>query len=250
MKKTFVAALLLTSAVGFAQTKKAPTAAKTTAARPAAKPAAKSAVRPASQGLNSISDSASYAIGVSVANFYQQQGLSRINSRVVAQAIEDVLGKSKVLLDDQQCNTVMMKVMMQAQEGKAKGQIEAGEKFLAQNKTRAGVQTTASGLQYEVLKQGTGEKPTAEDTVTVNYVGTLIDGQEFDNSYKRGQPISFPLSGVIRGWTEGVQLMPVGSKFKFYIPYELGYGTNEAGSIPAGSTLVFEVELLEIKKKS
>lgn len=238
MKKTFVAALLLTAAAASAQTKK-PVA----ASKPVAKPAA--SVAPAIRTLN---DSASYAIGVSVANFYSQQGMSSINSKMVARAIEEVLAK-KPALSDQQCNTVMMKVMTQAQEAKAKDQIEDGAKFLAENGKRAGVQTTASGLQYEVLTPGSGAKPTETDTVTVNYMGTLINGQEFDNSYKRGKPISFPLNGVIRGWTEGVQLMPIGSKYKFYIPYTLGYGTNEAGSIPAGSTLIFEVELLEINGK-
>lgn len=130
----------------------------------------------------------------------------------------------------------------------SKPNIEAGQKFLAQNKTKAGVKTTASGLQYEVITEGTGPKPTATETVEVNYMGTLLDGTEFDNSYKRGQPISFPLNRVIAGWTEGLQLMPVGSKFKFYIPYNLGYGLNGNGAIPGGSTLVFEVELLSIKK--
>lgn len=240
MKKTFVAALLLTATAATAQTKK-----PMSASRPGAKPAASATTI----ALRTINDSASYAVGVSVANFYSQQGMSTINSKMVARAIEDVLGKKPVLLTDQQCNAVMMKLMNDAQESKAKGQIEAGEKFLADNAKRAGVQTTASGLQYEVLTPGNGAKPAETDTVTVNYMGTLINGQEFDNSYKRGKPISFPLNGVIRGWTEGVQLMPVGSKYKFYIPYQLGYGTSEAGSIPAGSTLIFEVELLEINGK-
>jgi FKBP-type peptidyl-prolyl cis-trans isomerase len=127
--------------------------------------------------------------------------------------------------------------------------IEAGEKFLAENKKKSGVKTTASGLQYEVIRQGDGIRPTAADTVEVNYAGTLIDGFEFDNSYKRGQSISFPLNGVIRGWTEGLQLMTAGSKYKFYVPQQLGYGMNDMGSIPGGSVLVFEIELLNVKKK-
>jgi FKBP-type peptidyl-prolyl cis-trans isomerase len=122
----------------------------------------------------------------------------------------------------------------------------AGENFLAANKKKAGVKTTASGLQYEVIREGTGPKPTAQDTVTVNYAGTLINGTEFDNSYKRGEPITFPLRGVIAGWTEGLQLMSTGAKYKFYIPHQLAYGTNDVGTIPAGSVLVFEVELLKI----
>lgn len=242
MKQTIVAAALLASVAATAQTKK-----PLPAAKPALKPAIKSTVPVAV--LKTLTDSASYAIGISVANFYTQQGMSSINSKVVARAIEDVLAKKGMLLTDHQANNVMMQLMNQAQEKKAEAQIVAGKQFLAQNKTKAGVKTTESGLQYEVLTQGTGIKPTAEDTVTVNYVGTLLNGQEFDNSYKRGQPISFPLGTVIRGWTEGLQLMSTGSKFKFYIPYQLGYGTNDTGAIPPGSTLVFEVELLEVNGK-
>ena len=125
---------------------------------------------------------------------------------------------------------------------------EDGEKYLQENALRDGVKTTESGLQYEVLVQGKGPKPTAESTVKVHYEGTLIDGTVFDSSYQRGEPIEFPLSGVIKGWTECLQLMPVGSKYKLYIPYELGYGERGAGqSIPPYSALIFTVELLEIK---
>jgi FKBP-type peptidyl-prolyl cis-trans isomerase len=245
MKQNLVAALLLFSLAATAQTKKPLPAAKVGAAKAAIK------LAPAigAAALKTITDSASYAIGVSVANFYSQQGMSSINSKVVARAIEDVLAKKTPLMSEQQCNTVMMQLMNGAQEKKSQPQIDAGTAFLAQNKTKSGVKTTASGLQYEVLTEGTGVKPTETDTVTVNYIGTLINGEEFDNSYKRGKPISFPLNGVIRGWTEGVQLMSTGSKYKFYIPYELGYGTNEAGSIPPGSTLIFEVQLLEVNGK-
>lgn len=124
----------------------------------------------------------------------------------------------------------------------------AGEKFLAENALKDGIVVTESGLQYEVLKMGKGPKPTATDRVKVHYHGTLIDGTVFDSSVERGEPITFGLNQVIAGWTEGVQLMPVGSKFRFYIPQELGYGAREAGSIPAYSTLIFEVELLGIEK--
>ncbi len=199
--------------------------------------------------LKNIVDSASYAIGVSVANFYKQQGMKQLNASLVSKAISDILGGKKPLLDDQQSNTVMMRYINQASESKAKPNIAAGQSFLAKNKTRAGVKTTASGLQYEVTKEGAGAKPTAEDSVTCHYAGTLIDGTEFDNSYKRGEPITFAVTGVIKGWTEALQLMPVGSKYKLYIPHQLAYGTNDMSAIPAGSVLLFEVELLDIPTK-
>ncbi|MCS6190271.1 FKBP-type peptidyl-prolyl cis-trans isomerase [Shewanella baltica] len=128
--------------------------------------------------------------------------------------------------------------------------IEDGKKFLEENKAKTGVVTTESGLQYEVLTPGTGEKPAAEDTVEVDYVGTLIDGTEFDSSYKRGQTAKFPLNRVIPGWTEGVQLMPVGAKYKFVIPANLAYGERDTGTIPPNSTLIFEVELKSVEKAS
>jgi FKBP-type peptidyl-prolyl cis-trans isomerase len=132
---------------------------------------------------------------------------------------------------------------------KYKDYIDQNEAFLAKNKGKAGVTTTASGLQYEVIKMGTGTKPTAQNTVKVNYVGTLIDGTEFDSSVKRNQPATFPVSNVIPGWTEALQLMPVGSKFKLYLPAAIAYGANGAGEvIKPFSTLIFEVELLEIVK--
>lgn len=241
MKKLFVAALLFSGVAASAQVKKTPT--------PAAKPAPKPAVTATAPVLKTLSDSASYAIGISVAKFYRQQGISEINSSLISRAISDVLGNKKVLLSDDDMNTVMMQYINKAQESKAKGNIDAGEKFLVENKKRPEVKVTESGLQYEVLTQGSGLKPTPADTVTVNYIGKLINGEEFDNSYKRGEPISFQLSGVIKGWTEALQLMPAGSKYKLYIPYQLGYGTNDVGSIPAGSVLIFEVELLKVSKE-
>jgi len=201
--------------------------------------------------LKTLNDSASYAIGLSVVNFYKQQGITTLNTALITKAINDAMANKKPLLTDEQANSCVMKLMNNKQESMAQGNIIAGEKFLAENKSKPGVQTTASGLQYEVIRQGTGPKPTVTDSVEVNYAGTLINGNEFDNSYKRGQSITFLVSGVIRGWTEALQLMPEGSKYKLYIPYQLAYGTNDVGngSIPGGSVLIFDVELLRVVGK-
>jgi FKBP-type peptidyl-prolyl cis-trans isomerase len=138
---------------------------------------------------------------------------------------------------------------MQAKnEAEAAENTKKGEEFLAENKKKDGVKVTASGLQYKVIKQGNGPKPKLTDKVKVNYRGTLIDGTEFDSSYKRGTPTEFPLNGVIKGWTEGIQLMPVGSKYEFYIPAELAYGARGPQTVGPNQTLIFEVELLEIVK--
>jgi FKBP-type peptidyl-prolyl cis-trans isomerase FklB len=195
--------------------------------------------------LKNLNDSVSYAIGLSVAKFYSQQGINQLNGALVSRAINDVFTKKPELLTEEQANLAVMRFL---NPGLFKN-IEEGEKFLAANKKRPGVKTTASGIQYEVITQGTGPKPEVTDTVEVHYAGTLINGAEFDNSYKRGSTISFPLGGVIRGWTEALQLMPVGSKYKLYIPHALGYGMNDNGQIPGGSVLVFEVDLLGIKGK-
>ena len=201
--------------------------------------------------LKNLSDSASYAIGLSVVNFYMQQGINNFNTSLITKAITDVLNKKPVLLNTDQANSVMIKLMNQSQEAKAQPNIIAGRNFLAQNKKKPNIKTTASGLQYEVLKQGTGPKPTINDSVEVHYAGTLINGTEFDNSYKRGQTIKFAVGGVIRGWTEALQLMPAGSKYKLFIPYELAYGLQDhpGGTIPAGSVLLFEVELINVVGK-
>jgi FKBP-type peptidyl-prolyl cis-trans isomerase len=198
--------------------------------------------------LKTLLDSASYAVGISVASFYKQQGISKINSSLVSKAINDHMKGNKSLMDEATANAVMNRYMSMAQAEKSKPNIETGKKFLAQNKLRPEVITTASGLQYEILRNGNGEKPGPTDSVTCHYRGTFLDGKGFDNSYDRGEPITFPLNGVIKGWTEGLQLMSVGSKFKFYIPYQLGYGEFDMMSIPGGSTLIFEVELLDVKR--
>jgi FKBP-type peptidyl-prolyl cis-trans isomerase len=237
MKKLFLFALILTlSVAGFSQTTTKP------------KTPVKSATAAAPISLKSLNDSTSYAMGVSIASFYKEQGITNINTSILSQAIKDVLAGKKLRLDEATCNSTMNAAMTKAQEGKSKGNLEAGAAFLAQNKTKPGVKTTASGLQYEVITEGTGAKPGPTDSVTCNYKGTLLNGQEFDNSYTRGAPITFPLNRVIAGWTEGLQLMSVGSKYKLYVPHTLGYGTYDNGPIPGGSTLIFEVELLDVKK--
>lgn len=198
--------------------------------------------------LKNLSDSASYAIGVSVASFYKQQGITSLNTSLVSRAINDILMGKQPLLNEEAVNMCVNKLMTEIQENKSKPTIEAGKAFLEKNKSRPGVKTTASGLQYEVITEGTGIKPTTVDTFVAHYRGTLIDGTEFDASYNRGEPLVYPVTAVIRGWTEGLQLMTVGSKYKFYIPYNLAYGTNDNGAIPGGSTLIFELDLLDVKK--
>lgn len=196
----------------------------------------------------------SYAIGLEVGKSLKNLG-EDLNRAAFIDALNAQLDGSTPRLDAAE----MQKVKQEFAQKRAAKQVEErkaasaknkadGEKFLAENAKKDGVKVTDSGLQYEVLKMGDGEKPVATDKVKVHYRGTLLDGTEFDSSYKRGQPISFPLNGVIKGWTEGVQLMPVGSKFKFYIPSDLAYGANGAGAvITPDSTLVFEVELLAIE---
>jgi len=199
--------------------------------------------------LKTTQDSLSYAIGLSVANFYKQQNITNINTSLVVKAINDVNKKSKLLLDEQQANQCIVSYMQKAKAEKSAGNKKVGEEFLAANKTKPGVVTTASGLQYTILKEGTGPKPSLTDKVKVHYHGTLIDGRVFDSSVDRGQPIELSVNGVIPGWTEALQLMPVGSKWKLFIPSNLAYGDQQAGPlITPGSTLIFEVELLDIIK--
>jgi len=199
--------------------------------------------------LKTLEDSANYAMGLSIANFYRQQGVTKINSALVTKAINDAMNGKPTLLNDAQTSAVLMNYMNRQQMAKSKPNIDACNNFLAVNKTKQGVVTTPSGLQYEVITQGTGPKPTLKDTVVCNYKGEFINGNEFDNSYKRGTPAEFPLTNVIRGWTEVLQLMPTGSKYKVYVPYQLGYGPSDYNGIPGGSLLIFEIELMSVKGK-
>jgi FKBP-type peptidyl-prolyl cis-trans isomerase len=211
-----------------------------------------------STNLKSKVDSLSYAFGIVNYNALKTDSLI-LDPMIVANAMMD--GKNgKPLMADNMARTFIMVFINKRDAAKAskkaevdkvkyKDYIDQNEAFLAKNKEKAGVTTTASGLQYEVIKMGTGTKPTASDKVKVQYVGTLIDGTEFDSSIKRNQPATFPVSNVIPGWTEALQLMPVGSKFKLYLPAAIAYGASGAGEvIKPFSTLIFEVELLEIVK--
>ncbi len=183
-----------------------------------------------------------------------------VDPALVARGLRDAMSGAKPLLTDQEAQAALtqlktevsqkMQAQQQAMQAKAHeeaaGNKKLGDEFLSANKSKEGVVTLPSGLQYKILKAGTGPKPTASDTVSCNYRGTLIDGTEFDSSYKRGEPASFPVSGGIKGWTEALQLMPVGSKWQLFIPSDLAYGDPGRPGIAPGSTLVFEVELLSI----
>ena len=213
----------------------------------------KTPVKPVPPVLKTSADSVSYVLGEIAAFHLVQQGLGdvKINSTAFMRAITDILGKKKTLIDDVAANALLNSYMVKLQTEKAKTHIEEGKKFLEKNKLRPGVITTATGLQYEVITEGTGIKPTAVDTFVVHYRGTLINGTEFDGSHKRNQPLVYPVSNVIPGWTEALLLMGVGSKYKLYIPYNLGYGIMGNGQmIPGGSTLIFELELLDVKKRA
>ncbi|NDF99358.1 MAG: FKBP-type peptidyl-prolyl cis-trans isomerase [Chitinophagia bacterium] len=255
MKNSILSLLsLLLATTLLAQTSPAkkvtPAANKSTpAATKMAAPAAPRTTAPAAVALKTDIDSVSYALGISLASYYKAQGVSQLNTLLLSRAVSDLLQGKPTVLDNAASSTILNNYMTRLQSEKSKFNKQEGELFLAENKKRPEVKTTASGLQYEVLVQGAGEQPTAVDTVTCHYRGTFLDGKGFDNSYDRGQPISFPLNGVIRGWTEGLQLMKTGSKYRFYIPYSLGYGESDYMSIPGGSMLIFEVELIDIKRK-
>ncbi|MDP2189493.1 MAG: FKBP-type peptidyl-prolyl cis-trans isomerase [Sphingobacteriaceae bacterium] len=194
-------------------------------------------------------DSVSYSLGVNIGNNLKGQGFGDINIAAMMKAMEDVMGDKKLSIGEEEANGIIQNYFASMMEKKAKEGRKAGEAFLAENAKKAGVTTTASGLQYEVLKMGEGPKPVATDKVTVHYHGTLTDGKVFDSSVDRGEPATFPLNGVITGWTEALQLMPVGSKFRIYLPSDLAYGERGAGQlIGPHATLIFEVELLSIDK--
>ena len=200
--------------------------------------------------LKTPAQKASYGIGLSMGKNLSQEGMDDLDSQAVALGIEDALAKKDQRLTDEELMEAFGFLQARAQERLSAlndAAAKAGADFLAENAKREGVQTTESGLQYEVIKKAEGAQPKVSDVVSVHYQGTLVDGSVFDSSIERGEPVEFPVGGVIPGWVEGLQLMKVGEKYKFYIPSELAYGAQSpTPAIPANSTLVFEVELLDI----
>ncbi len=189
-----------------------------------------------------------YSVGYDIGRSLKRQ-IEGVEVDAVARGLKDAMGGSAPALSDKEMQERFVAMQQESARKIPERNKQEGEAFLAKNKGQKGVKTTASGLQYKVLTAGKGKKPGAEDTVTVNYRGTLIDGTEFDSSYKRGQPATFPVKGVIAGWTEALQLMPEGSKWMLYVPAALAYGERGVSQlIGPHSTLLFEVELLSIKK--
>ncbi len=209
--------------------KKAPTAAKT--ATPFT--------------LKTQKDKESYALGMSYGKMLHQRSVP-VDAAILARGVKDAMAGGKFLLTDDEMKAVLTQLQAEVAHAAGAAARKAGEAFLAANKSKEGVVTLPSGLQYKILTAGKGSKPTVNDTVTCNYRGTLVNGKEFDSSYKRGEPVSFPVTGVIGGWTEALQLMPVGSKWQLFIPADLAYGDGGKGDIGPGETLIFEVELLSI----
>ncbi|MBC7566925.1 MAG: FKBP-type peptidyl-prolyl cis-trans isomerase [Pedobacter sp.] len=242
--KKFLFTLLIAA---FAATVSAQTAKKVVAVKKTTtgKTATKSAVQPLA--ITNTLDSASYAFGLGTASNMKQGGITALNYALLLQGFKDAFAGKTPLIDKAKSEVAINNLVNSLTRAKYSVQINEGKSFLENNKKLPGVQVTASGLQYQVLTKGTGVSPKVTDTVLVHYKGSLLNGKEFDSSYKSNQPISFPLNGVIPGWIEGVQLMQQGAKFKFFIPYQLAYGESGAGNnIPPFSTLVFEVELLKV----
>jgi FKBP-type peptidyl-prolyl cis-trans isomerase FklB len=243
---------------GAAQSPATPTTTKTppTAAKKAPGAATKGSATSAKPRVALTTDKAkaSYALGVNLGLNLKRQEVD-VDPAIVSEGIKDAFAGRKPLITEEETKAALMQLQTQTR-AKMEAKVSAigdvnkkeGEAFLATNKGKEGVTVLPSGLQYKILKEGTGPKPTAADTVVCNYRGTLIDGKEFDSSYKRNEPASFPVGGVIKGWTEALQLMPVGSKWQLFVPSNLAYGERGAGAdIGPNSTLIFEVELVSIK---
>jgi FKBP-type peptidyl-prolyl cis-trans isomerase len=249
---TLLAAGIFLAGSALAQTPATPAKASTTSTTQKS-PASKSI---APFALKTKKDKASYAIGVSIGKSLQRDEVN-VDPAIILRGMKDALAGGKLLMTDDEAKAALTELQQMArakQEAKAKvaGQEnqKEGEAFLSANKSKPGIVTLPDGLQYKIVKQGDGPKPTAADTVECNYRGTLINGKEFDSSYKRGQTATFPVGGVIKGWTEILQMMPVGSKYQVFIPSELAYGPRGAGAdIGPNATLVFDIELVSIKPK-
>jgi FKBP-type peptidyl-prolyl cis-trans isomerase FklB len=234
----------------------APAKAQTPGAKkPATSTAAKTAAAPLA--LKTQKEKFSYAIGMKMGANFKKQAVP-VDANILMRGVKDAMAGGKTALTDEEAQAAIMEVQKEMQGKQQEKMKEAsavnkkeGDTFLATNKGKEGVVTLPSGLQYKIEKAGTGPKPTPNDSVVCNYRGTLIDGKEFDSSYKRGQPATFPVTGVIKGWTEALQLMPVGSKWQLFVPSDLAYGDRGAGAdIGPGATLIFEVELMSIEDKS
>lgn len=250
MKRTFIAfaTAILLSQSSFAQSTKTPAPkAKAPAAKPATTTKTVVVAPQASEGMKNGVDSISYAIGMNIAGNLKQQNL-KVNSAMLAKAIDQILNGQTTLMDPNAANAYIQGYFQNESMKKGAANKAVGDKFLAENKTKAGVVTLPSGLQYSVMKEGTGVKPASSDKVKVHYHGTLIDGSVFDSSVERGQPAEFGVTQVIQGWVEALQLMPVGSKWKLFIPSNLAYGPQGPPSIGPNQVLIFEVELLDIVK--
>lgn len=262
MKKTFAIAVTILAAglILAASARKLHSPASNPFSTAASKPAQSSA-NPASGDdasvLKTDRDKASYAIGMNMGESLHRASVD-VDANIVARGLKDVLAGGKTLLTDDEAKAAMTALQAEVrkkQEDKMQvaggANKQAGDAFLAANKSKEGVVTLPSGLQYKILTAGTGPKPTISDSVICNYRGTLLNGTEFDSSYKRGQPTTFPVGRVIKGWTEALQLMPVGSKWQLFIPSDLAYGANGAGGdIGPNATLIFEVELIAIQGKT
>jgi FKBP-type peptidyl-prolyl cis-trans isomerase FklB len=233
------------------------TAAPGKAQTPAAKRPAATAKSAAPLTLKTQKEKFSYALGMKMGGNLKKQDVP-VDPNILARGVKDALAGGKTLMTDDEAQAAltdmqndMRKKQQEKQQVAGAANKKEGETFLASNKGKEGVVTLPSGLQYKIIKDGTGPKPSATDSVVCNYRGTLIDGKEFDSSYKRGQPATFPVNGVIKGWTEALQLMPVGSKWQLFIPADLAYGDRGAGpDIGPDATLIFEVELVSIQDKS
>ncbi len=236
--KKIVFILPVMISMSYAQTKK-----PVKKSAPVKKTAAVTAMSPA--------DSLSYAMGVQTATYYKTQGALNINTAMVKKAYDDVYSGKTPLISPEQCNATIQHKLQEYMAQQINNEKQKGLMFLEENKKKPGIITLPGGLQYQVIKEGTGPIPKSTDTVKAHYAGSLLDGKEFDNSYKRGEPITIPVTGVIQGWVQALQLMPVGSKWKLFIPSDLGYGDRGAGAaIPGGAVLIFDIELLDIVNKN